>query len=176
MKSVYGISLKALASTRVAPFRGVRRGFNSRLPTTQMTRATSPAQRTAHANPTLGMRYCTVAGNAMAPVPVPAEAIVRASDFLRSKYELTMVVEGIHMRPRPRPVIKPCARRICQYSVVKLVRKVPRTTITEPTSTAARPWPASAKGPPTAQMALFRKIWSEPIQATCEAGRLRWLV
>jgi hypothetical protein len=99
---------------------------------TLMAKATKAEHRTAQAKPTLGMRYCIVAGKMTLPMPVPVADTAMAMDRYFLKYELTTDRGGINMMPSPSPVQSPCARKICQYPGAKLVMKVPKTTRKEP--------------------------------------------
>ena len=68
------------------------------------------------------------------------------------------------MTPNPRPVQIPCDRKICQYSVARLVVNVPRTTKEDPPTTVDRMYPASASLPDMVHIEKARKVWTDPIQ------------
>jgi hypothetical protein len=81
------------------------------------------------------------------------------------------LTQGMKSNPSPRPVHTPWARKICQYSVAKLVARIPRTERRVPVQTVALVWPASARRPATAHRRKVRKTWMLPIQLIWDEGR-----
>lgn len=172
MYSRYGPSLKASHSMIGPDLLGLSCGRSIRTATTEMNRAINAAQRTAHGNPTRGIKYWIAAGNTTLPNPVPVADIASADDLLVKKYELMTDSGGMKMTPSPKPVHKPCAKKICQYSVHRLVMKVPKTTRNEPTMMVDLTYPASASRPEKVHMPKARKTCSEPIHEICASGSL----
>lgn len=137
----------------------------------QMTIATKAAHRTAQGKPTCGMRYCTMDGNTRLPKDVPVAAMASANALFFLKYELAVVTEGMKASPSPSPVQTPCARKICQYSLARLIMNVPRTASEHPNITQCLVYPASVSRPETVQMAMVSNTCVEPTQLTWDAGR-----
>lgn len=76
-----------------------------------------------------------MSGKIMAPVPLPEAAIPSAIAFFFCQYDPITATAGMYKMPIPRPVHNPYARKICQYVLATLVKKVPSTTSVEPRST-----------------------------------------
>lgn len=83
-------------------------------------------------NPTFGWRCCTIRGNTMLPVPLPEAAIPSAIALFFFQYKPMTATAGMYRMPMPRPVHRPCARKVCQYVVARLVMKVPRRSSPTP--------------------------------------------
>ncbi len=173
MYNKYGPSRKASHSITGPDFLGRSCGLSIRTATTAMNSAMNAAQRTAHGNPTRGIKYWIAAGNTTLPNPVPVAEIARADDLLFKKYELITDSGGMKITPSPNPVHNPCARKICQYSVHKLVMNVPNTTRNDPAIIVDLTYPASASRPEKVHMPNARKTCSDPIHEICASGSLR---
>ena len=103
---------------------------------------------------------------------MPVADAASARDRLVTKYELMTDNGGIKTIPRPTPVHSPWARKICQYSVQRLVMKVPNTTSNEPAAMVSLTYPASASLPEKAHMPKARNTCTEPIHEICDSGSL----
>jgi hypothetical protein len=100
----------------------------------------------------------------MPPVLVPVAAVVTAKTRRGIKYVEINVTLGNHMRPCPRPIQSPWARKICQYSVARLVMKVPKPSRTAPAATTVLAIPASVARPESVEMNNRQNTWKPPIQ------------
>jgi hypothetical protein len=96
-----------------------------------------------------------------------------AEDRFVTKYELMTDNGGINTMPSPIPVHSPWARKICQYSVHRLVMKVPNTTRNEPMMMVDLTYPASASLPEKAHRAKARNTCTDPIHDIWDSGSLR---
>lgn len=173
MYSRYGPSLNASHSIIGPDFLGFNFGLSIRTETIDTNNATKAAHRTAHGNPIRGIRYWIVAGKMTLPKPVPVAEMASAEDRFVTKYELMTDSGGMKMMPRPNPVHNPWARKICQYSLQRLVMKVPNTTINEPTMIVDFTYPASASLPEKVHIAKARKTCRDPIHEIWASGSLR---
>ena len=99
------------------------------------------------------------------PIPLPQDAIPIARPRFFSKCIDIKAGAGRYKQPKPIPMVTPCARKTCQYSLHRLVMKKPKTDKNEPTSRRARRCPASNIGPMTNEKTNMRKAWTDPIQA-----------
>lgn len=115
----------------------------------------------------------------MLPKPVPVAATANANGRLFSlKYEFATDSGGMKQRPNPIPVKTPWASNNSQdlspamvsLPPIKLVKKVPATTIMHPRVMVPLTNPASAIMPETVQKTKARKVWAEPIHGTMPEG------
>jgi len=108
-------------------------------------------------------------------VPLPAAEIASAITFLLAKYVLITATAGMKMTSIPIPVQMSCARKICQYFVVKLVMNVPNPSNIVSANTVCLAHSTSAARPENAPMKDVKKTCMEPIHETWEGGRSRTL-
>jgi len=108
-------------------------------------------------------------------VPLPAAGTVSAITFLLAKYVIITATAGMKMTSIPIPVQISCARKICEYFVVKLVMNVPNPSNIVSANTLCLAHSTSAARPENALVKDVKKTCMEPIHETWEGGRSRTL-
>lgn len=175
-KNRYPFSLKEAKSTQGPAFLGGSLGRRSKFAMIKVTSCTKPIALTVQANPILPRSCLAIEGKMSPPTGLPVETMPKANARRLLKYVETTARLGVNIRPLPKPVQSPCARRSCQNVSLREVMKTPRRVKAEPAAKVARKYPASVKRPAKVPMKNKAAIWTEPIQMIWLAGLGRWLV
>ena len=106
----------------------------------------------------------------MPPTAFPVVAMPMAKARLVEKYVASRPIEGVKKIPPPRPVRTPCVSIRCQYFVLTLIKKMPRSCSVEPTISVGMKNPASNSLPEKAPMKKVSQFCTVPIQLIVDAG------
>ncbi len=137
------------------------------------TKGENSSPLTVHTNPTLAISFSHIAGKTIPPTAPPALAIPVATPKCLVKYVIITGAPAPKTRPIPTPVLTPCARTNCQYSLHHEVASVEATRRMLPPVKQCWKRPLSIWPLTTMDMKKRRKICREPIQAMVEGECVR---